>query len=730
MRNYLCVNDLIKWKNESEENNIERVLWIDQDNIHAFVIHIFKKQCVPELKRVNDILYALDNDLAEKLKEDPWITYKADTQIDQKRIGLRDEAWNIISQIVDYKNEPDIYNRNFRRRLILDASKQFNKSDRVIYKYLTKFWQRGKLKNALLPDYDNSGGKGKSKTPGEKKIGRPRKNAAELGKGINVDEATKRIFRIAISNHYDTQKENPLTHAYDMMLKEHYAEDYRIEAGIRKPIIVHIGDIPTIDQFRYWYEKENNIIESLKKRKGSKKYALENRAVLGKSDADLMGPGSVFQIDATVADVYLVSRHNRDWIIGRPVIYVVIDAFCREVVGLYVGLEGPSWMGAMMALANAFTDKVRYCKEYGIDIDEEEWPCHHLPQAILGDRGELEGKMPEPMITSLGIRISNTPSYRADWKGIVEQYFRLLDIKVKPFVPGHIDVDFRQRGGKDYRTDAKLDISQFTKIIIKCILYYNNKHWMDEYEADEMMITDDINPIPRDLWNWGIEKRSGRLRSHHGDIIKLNIMPSAKATIRENGIKFKNMRYSCEKAINEMWFERARNKGSWKVDIAYDPRNMDYIYIRSKDARTFEKCYMLDKRRYSEKTLEEIEYLDAYDQLKKDKNKGEQIQSKIDLLSDIEAIVSDAERMTNEQQDPTISKASKVKGIRDKRYREKLENRKLEALELDKNEEKDSVEVADVITINKDLSEDLSFPSNIEFLRRKQRERMAKKNED
>lgn len=237
MKNYLCVNDLIKWKSESEEDNIQRVLWIDQDNIHAYVIPVLKKQCIPELKRVQDILYAIENNLAEKLQEDHWISYTPDENIDRKYIILRDKAWSIISQICDYKNEPDIFNRNYRRKLIVDTSEKFDISDRAIYKYITRFWQRGKNKNALLPDYCNSGGKGKSKTVGDIKLGRPRKNINLVGKGINVDEATKKIFKISISSYYDTQKENSLTYAYDMMLKEHYAEDYKIEEGIESQLL-------------------------------------------------------------------------------------------------------------------------------------------------------------------------------------------------------------------------------------------------------------------------------------------------------------------------------------------------------------------------------------------------------------------------------------------------------------------------------------------------------------
>ena len=38
----------------------------------------------------------------------------------------------------------------------------------------------------------------------------------------------------------------------------------------------------------------------------------------------------------------------------------------------------PSWVGAMMALANTASDKQAFCKKFGHSIEPEEWPCHHL----------------------------------------------------------------------------------------------------------------------------------------------------------------------------------------------------------------------------------------------------------------------------------------------------------------------------------------------------------------
>lgn len=728
MNQLIFINDLIKWNKEDDSELIERVLWLDPDNTIAYMYDIYANEGFPELRKVKDVEEALLVGEATKLFDDPHQRLIREEDINEKNCSIRDKAWEIIEGIIAPENEPDIYKREKRGQLLSRVVEERNITFKIIYKYLRKYWQRGKNKNALLPDYWNSGGKGKSKTPGEKKLGRPRKNSELIGVGINVDEATKKMFRVAFKKYYDTPKENYLTTAYEMMIKEFYTEDYVFENGVLKPVIIPTAQIPTITQFRYWYEQEQNIVESLRKRKGNKKFELEHRAVTGKSDSNLMGPGSKYQIDATVADVYLVSRYNRKWIIGRPVVYAVIDCFSRMVCGIYVGLEGPSWIGAAMALANAFSDKVSYCSDYGITINTEDWPCFHVPQAVLGDRGEMISKHADSLANGLGIRIENAPPYRADWKGIVEQYFHTLNIKVKPFVPGHVDTDFRERGSKDYRLDAKLDIYQFTKLIIKCALYHNNEHWMDSYETDEMMIGDDIEPIPHKLWDYGITNRSGRLRTFSKDLVLLNLMPSDKATVTKKGIKYKNMYYSCERAVKEMWFETARNKQSWKEIIAYDPRNMDYIYIKTDNNRNFEKCYLLDKRRYENKTIDEIEYLEAYENLNKRKSEGKLLQSKVDLVSEIESIVKEAEDMTNSTSNH-VSNSSRIKNIRKHRSEEKELNRLEERFEIGKTDSEVSDKQGEVIEFNEQVRKTENQFNNIEYLRRKQKERMHGKKE-
>lgn len=721
----LAVNDIIVFKQEDDSEIVERVLWFDE--IIAFTIDLFDEKALPRMWKIKDLMEELNNKSAIKSSDDPYITVVVENKLTSKSKELRDKAWDLVINIAGPDKEPDIYYER-DRGLIIKVLKDQKISHAYVYKQLRKFWQRGKVKNALLPDYKNSGGKGIEKTLGEKKIGRPRKFKDTISDGVNVDEATKKLFRTARTKFYLNEKETPITTVYELMVKEFYTEDYKFEGREKKVIPIPSEEIPTIRQFKYWLQKETNIVERTVKRKGRRKFELNHRAVLGSSTKEVFGPGSRFQIDATVGDVYLVSRYNKDWIIGRPVIYAVIDVFSRMIAGIYVGLEGPSWIGAMMALTNAACDKVKYCKEYGIDITPEEWVCHYMPDVLLGDRGEIESTLIETLSNNFHVKIENTPPFRADWKGIVEQHFRTTNLKVKPFVPGFIDKDFNVRGGKDYRLDAKLNIHQFTKIIINCAIYHNNHHWLKNYDPDEMMIEEDVPLYPRELWNWGMKRRMGGLRSYPEDIVKLNLMPTAQATVTYRGIKFKKMRYGCDLALKEMWFEKAKG-GTWRVEISYDPRNMDFIYIRSQDGMSFEKCYLLESQeRYLDKTVEEIQYLHEHEDLNAKLVEHKDLQGKVNLIANIEDIVNEAEREWKESHDPDLSKQERIKSIRPNRRVEKMANQETEAFELGKKENQ-SEEIGTkpkVVPFREELDEDDEYLDDIELLMKKQEEHFSK----
>ncbi len=695
MSTHLFVNNLVEWLSDANYKRIDRVLWISESYEIAFLIDINEERSLPRQVFIAEIEDAIKSSAAIIVKKDPWARLTIEEQLSAKEKLLRDTAWEIISPIVG--QEPLIYERYQRGSLIKQAVENYTTQGKdkpriaSVYKYLKRYWQRGKNANALLPDYRNSGGKGKQKVAGDVKRGRPRKyaNDSDIGIGINVTEETKKTFRVAISQFFHTAKKRSLVAAYEKMIQEYYSEEDLYSYEDLHGSIAIQDRIPTLRQFKYWYDLEygQNVEKKISTRIGKREYLQNYRPLTGSSTSEVTGPGSRYQVDATVGDVYLVSSYNRKWIIGRPVIYVVIDVFSRMITGVYVGLEGPSWLGMMMALANTAMDKIEYCGQYGIDLLEDDWPCHHLPDAILGDRGELISKNANAVTQNLNIKIENAAPFRPDWKGIVERHFRIINEKVKPFIPGAVDIDFNQRGGNDYRQDSKLDLDQFTKIVIQMILYHNNQHKLKDYPRTREMIADEVLPIPAALWKWGIVHCSGRLRTLDPDIIKLNLMPRGNATITERGIKFKGIYYTCDRADREMWFSRARagslSRAEKKLEVSYDPRKSDYIYIPAQDGRSFTQCILLESQsRYTSKNLYDIEYLLAEEELQRQKSANRELPQTIDLNIEIERIVNTAIDMTNAVKDPTLSKLKRTSAIRENRSSEKEDRRQAESFYL------------------------------------------------
>jgi hypothetical protein len=709
----LAVNTLLQFG--EDRKHIERILWMDAKRTICYVINIFLDR-YPVMKSLSEIEQGIRDGSVFVVDQAQWFPPVFDELLSENARDHMEIAWSIIETIADGHNEPDVFVPYLRKQMIQEASDSIAVSEKTIGRYLRLFWKKGKTKFALVPDFSRKGGKNKPKSSGQSKRGRPRRYSQ--GEGINVTEEIEQIFRVTLKKYYYTSKKAPLKFAYQKMVQEFYSLDHRIENGVKIPIIQDPSSIPTFTQFKYFFKKENTIKREVSTRQSSKKYELKHRPVLGSATAEAIGPGSKFLLDGTSFDVYLLSRLNRNWIIGRPCLFYVQDVFSRMVTGIYVGLE-TSWLSAAMAIANCCEDKVSFCEQYGISITSEEWESHHLPETILGDRGELFSKEVETLIKNLHVKIENTSSYRGDLKGILERHFRSTNDTVKMMLPGVINPDFRQRGpqNRDYRLDAKLDLYQFTQIIVRCVLHHNN-HFLPNYPREEMMISDGIESIPSKLWRWGIQNRSGKLREVPKEIVMLNVLPKSEALVTYMGLKHQGLLYSSQTVLKERWLEKAR-LGTWKVPISYDPRNVGIIYLRGIGEKGYEQCFLLSQyNQFSNKTKEEIEYLQAFENMKKAEHAEKELQPQIDLITHIEAIVKEAEKQTKEQQKPS-SKAEKLRGIREYRSIEKQFNRENEAFLM--QSEKGGGE--GISTNNQSTSTAGDYFNDFDLLRKKQKER-------
>ena len=289
----------------------------------------------------------------------------------------------------------------------------------------------------------------------------------ELGSYPKREPKKRPDFDWAIQKFYFSAKRLSLRATYDMMLIQKYTGG---NGQLRE-------DAPSWSSFqRYFYSNGyHKKPEKVIAREGLSHYQRNCRPAFGDAATWRSQPGA-YQMDATEADIYLVSRFDRTSVIGRPYIYMAVDTATQIIAGVYVGLEAGE-LAVLKTLENAAMDKVQFCQQYGIEITPGQWPNTGMPIEIITDKGkDFCSLRVQELCSKYGIEMQSLPPFRPDQKSAVEKSFDLLQARYKPLLRGKgvVEDDAQERWSTDYRAQAVLNLKEFTAIVIHCIIYCNS----------------------------------------------------------------------------------------------------------------------------------------------------------------------------------------------------------------------------------------------------------------
>lgn len=602
----------------------------------------------------------------------PAFMLQLEEDLKEKEKAVRERRWNVIKGLFEGSDKDLIYYPGVLGQLVAKHAEKIGKPPKTIYRLLYLYWAFGMTSNAFLPKYENSGARGKARefVNGKKPGRRPRFLGEIVPSSTKLlNDEDKDVIKVCFALY----KENEVKHisdAYVKMLNRYYLAEHPAPDGSDdERCLKWLDEIPSERQFGYWGKKAFDDIDIMRGRKGKRRWDLDHRPLVGTSYQGLRGPCHRFEIDATIADIYLVSRFNRNWIIGRPIVYVVVDVFSRMIVGLHVALEGPSWNSARHALFNAFTDKVAYCATYGITIQPEDWPCCHLPHELVGDRGEMISNTPESMANDLKITLDILPPFRGDWKGTVESTFRILNNLTQiHWMPGAVRTREKERGERDYRLDATLDLQEFNAILIKAVLHYNH-HSRDPARLSKEMIQHGVEPTTIGIWNWAAEQGLIEPNLRPRESVYLHLLPKAKGTVRAGGIYFNGMVYTNVLDPSGTRSARARANGREQIDVWYEP-SADHIWIRNEERAFFMCPLRASEDRYRGMRQEEVVDMLAITSAVSVESKYAELNSRVQLDAYIESTISTAAAEKSETEAPS-SKAEKVGNIRENQRMER-----------------------------------------------------------
>ncbi|MEZ8310850.1 hypothetical protein AB6C66_24110 [Vibrio splendidus] len=367
--------------------------------------------------------------------------------------------------------------------------------------------------------------------------------------------------------------------------------------------------VPTEKQFSYWRTKLFSKDYVTKKRTSENDYLKNKRGALGSIIDNSYLPGAHFEIDATVADVHIVSEFGARYILGRPTIYIVVDRASRMIVGMHVSLYHASWRAARQALTNSFLPKSNYCKSFGIDIEDSQWPCAHIPKELVCDNGEMIGIHPQKALAPM-TQLSFTPPYRPDCKGVVEKRFDIINKEVLHELLGTTRGGQVIRGSRDPRKDAIYTLKEVTAEIIKAVLEHNRSIIDTLAFSSPLLIENDLSPTPINYWKIHVSKHRHELQSAKSDDVIARLLPSAVVSMTLNGICFNGMYYSCSEIEELNLASVARSSGRWKLEARIDENTTNYIYVRLDKNREFIRCNLLPRSRIlSDKFMFESDFI-------------------------------------------------------------------------------------------------------------------------
>ena len=233
-------NDVIEYLDPPGQ--VLRILWIDEVQSVAYTFALRRVSATPRATPLRVLVSDVTARRARLLLTDPCRAAQLAPPSDKHR-RLQMKAWHAVSAL--HRDLPQVYLPRPRAAMLVAYSAEHGLSGASVMRYLRRYWERGQTIDALLPDYANSGARGKTRAASAGvKRGRPRKGATgSANAGTNTDAALRSLFLAAAAHYAATYPRFSRPAAYRQMLRDHFT-DY-------PP-----GAIPSYGQFNYWLERD------------------------------------------------------------------------------------------------------------------------------------------------------------------------------------------------------------------------------------------------------------------------------------------------------------------------------------------------------------------------------------------------------------------------------------------------------------------------------------------
>ncbi|MDX8354837.1 Mu transposase C-terminal domain-containing protein [Cognatiyoonia sp. IB215182] len=302
------------------------------------------------------------------------------------------------------------------------------------------------------------------------------------------------------------------------------------------------------------------------KRRGAK--AADQQFAARAGALDVTKPLNIVQIDHTLADIILVDHAERRPL-ARPWLTLAIDVATRIVLGVYVSFDAPSVLSIGLCLAHCVRPKSLRTPD---QLEELYWPSAGIPHAIHVDNGQdFRSEAFQDACAEWGISIEYRPRGKAHYGGHIE---RLIGTTMGAVhvLPGTTQSSPKDRGTYDSVGKSAMTLDEFQDWLNLEICRYNNTRHSG------------LGRTPMAAWADLSGDDAGR-QVVDFDAFQVSFLPTEQRQLRRTGISLFSIGYWSDA------FGPLIGRGTGKVKVKYDPRDMSQIWVITDDGRTISARY-------------------------------------------------------------------------------------------------------------------------------------------
>ena len=366
--------------------------------------------------------------------------------------------------------------------------------------------------------------------------------------------------------------------AYDAVLRQYFREPVEAPDGSSVKMVTLPEEERSVSyKMLYNYIRKHTEDYSCKG-KDERDKQNNNRQLVGNSRTGVYELGQIVEADEMELGCYVVDQNDGETVLGKAVVYCMVEVLSGICIGAYVSLENNSMRGFQQVFLSLLEPHKNQTKGYNIDYDEEDWPSMIVPNEIRCDRGsEYMSKAYSKAMGELGIRNTPVPPGCGSLKGVVESFNGLVQTYLKAQLKNNGYIEDKYRGGDLAKGAACLILEEIRGLVYQSVILYNRRVF--EGLIDKKYVDNNVSPTPKGIFAY--EKAHGRA----GDPTNVNdaTRPAYLFAMLAKEEEKRKFTWNRRKGIVYTFYKtelRFYSQEPWFLDILKDEPHPEDIEVR------------------------------------------------------------------------------------------------------------------------------------------------------